>query len=108
MERPIRKHVQEQGRHMRAVAADANRRAAASTPAGFVRRVSLAGLLAVRVCWASGASLADPGKVVADGAAKAAPPAAEKKKAEPKLYAFSMDKKPWGSVFTWLTDRTGK
>jgi len=50
------------------------------------------------------AAAAQPGTEAAPVTVK---PVEEKKK-DDKLHAFNMDKKPWGSVFAWLSERTGK
>jgi hypothetical protein len=100
---------------MRVDAADVRRRFAA----GFGHQLGLGALLAILVSCASNASHADPGRALSAKTPGAAPPpaagaaAAPEKKAEvrkkdEKLYSFSMDKKPWGSVFSWLADRTGR
>src|SRR5262245_34799489 len=98
---------------MRADAADVRRR----FTAGLAHQVGLGAVLAILVSCASNASHADPGRVLPSRTAGAAPPPPaaiaapakpevkklEVKKKEPeKLYAFTMDKKPWPSVFTWL------
>src|SRR5262245_33977870 len=100
---------------MRADAADVRRRFAAS----LVHHVGLTALLAILVTCASSSSRADPGRLLTSRTATAAPPPAaavppapvkkvDVKKKDEKLYSFTMDKKPWGSVFTWLAERTGR
>ncbi|MFO0844709.1 MAG: secretin N-terminal domain-containing protein [Gemmataceae bacterium] len=98
---------------MRAVAAGSRQRFGTRP----IHRVGLGAALAIVVSWASGLSFADPGRLTPMRMNPAAPPPGAKaedapkerpKKKDEKLYAFNMDKKPWGSVLAWLTERTGR
>ncbi|MFO0879228.1 MAG: secretin N-terminal domain-containing protein [Gemmataceae bacterium] len=104
---------------MRAKVADVRRPTPGATP--VPTRWGIGGLLAVLVIWSSSASHADPGRIVTTRTSTAAPPPSvtvvpppalpsrvEVKPTDEKLYAFTMEKKPWGSVFNWLAEQTGK
>ncbi|MFM7151377.1 MAG: hypothetical protein ACKO23_16195, partial [Gemmataceae bacterium] len=110
---------------MRTVSAKHLPRTHRSWHEGVVRRLIPGAVLALALGVASSSSRANPGKDVIFRLNPAAPPPAaasqpgveaapvtvkntEEKKKDEKLHAFNMDKKPWGSVFAWLSERTGK
>src|SRR5262245_48597356 len=107
-----------QGSPMRRVAADGGRASVSERGGGVFRRVTLGAGLAFLVSLAATGSQAETGNTAVRTAApppstssndkKADDKKSDKKADEPKTeerrIAFSMDGKPWSSVFTWLTE----
>jgi len=116
---PITIQVQKQGNPMRAVAADGGRNLVNRQATVLIRRVSFGVGLAILVGWVVGATRAEPEKFISTrlagpptfNPAKADEKTGEAKKEDKKpekRVAFNMSEKPWGNVFTWLSDQTGK
>jgi type II secretory pathway component GspD/PulD (secretin) len=95
---------------MRAVATDGGRRLVRGWT--VLRRVSLGVGLAILAGWVAVSLAAPPSSALPIRVAQAKKDDKKEEKKEEKkpekLISFSMSEKPWGSVFTWLTEQTGK